>query len=507
MSTEGMVYLVGAGPGDPGLFTIRGKQCLERADVVIYDRLVSMRILGYAPAKAEMIYVGKASSEHTLTQDEINRLLVEKAQQGKTVVRLKGGDPFVFGRGGEEALYLRKHGVPFEIVPGVTSAVAVPAYAGIPVTHREMTSTLAIVTGHERPDKDATSVQWDRIATGIGTLVFLMGVENLAHIVRNLLAYGRDSSTPCAAIRWGTLPKQEVVTGTLADIEKKVQEANLLPPAILVVGEVVRLRQELMWFENRPLFGKRIVVTRSREQASQLSSMIEALGGHVVEIPTIKITPSADMSPLYRCFDVINTYHWLIFTSVNSVQIFFDEMLKCGKDIRDLKGLHIAAIGPATAQALKEKGLVVDVVPEEFRAEGIVRDMKGRIRPGSKVLLPRARGARDVLPEVLRDWGAEVTEVHLYQALTEKVAPEHLEALLTGHVDAITFTSSSTVKNFVKILGDKNIEEVTQTARVVCIGPVTAATAQEMGMRVDKVASEYTIPGLVQALVEMFQES
>jgi len=506
MSGSGIVYLVGAGPGNPGLFTIRGKQCLEKADVVVYDRLVSSSILKYAPAEAELVYVGKAASDHTLPQEEINRLLVERAQQGKTVVRLKGGDPFVFGRGGEEALYLKERGVRFEVVPGITSAVAVPAYAGIPVTHRDMTSSFAVVTGHERPGKETSSIQWEQLASGIGTLVFLMGVENLSNIVHNLLAHGRDGETPCAVIRWGTLPEQEVVTGVLNDIENKVEEANLRPPAILVVGEVVRLRNELMWFENRPLFGKRIVVTRSREQASRLSSLIEELGGQAIEIPTIKIVPNDDMSLLHRSFEAIENYQWLIFTSINGVKIFFEEMAKARKDIRDLKGLEIAAIGPATAQALRDRGLLVDVIPEEFRAEGLNDVLKSRIRPGSRVLLPRARGARDVLPEVLRECGAEVTEIGLYEAVAEQIGPEELQFLSGDRIDAITFTSSSTVKNFVKMLGEGNLKEAVRSAKVVCIGPVTAATAEEMGMRVDKVASQYTIPGLVQALTEVFEE-
>ncbi len=504
MSGIGIVYLVGAGPGDPGLFTIKGKQCLEKADVVVYDRLVSPGILKYARDGAELIYVGKASSDHTLPQQEINRLLVEKAQEGKTVVRLKGGDPFVFGRGGEEALYLKENGVRFEVVPGITSAVAVPAYAGIPVTHRDMTSSFAIITGHERPGKNTSSVRWEQIATGVGTLVFLMGVENLSNIVHNLLMHGRSSETPCAVIRWGTLPDQQVVTGVLADIEDKVEKADLKPPAILVVGEVVRLRNELMWFENRPLFGRRIVVTRSREQASRLSSMIEEFGGQAIEIPAIRVVPSQDMSLLYCSLEMIESFQWLVFTSVNGVKIFFEEMGKTNKDIRDLKGLQIAAIGPATAQALRNRGLIVDVIPEEFRAEGLSEDLKNRVKPGSRVLLPRARGARDILPEVLRSCGAEVTEVGLYEAVAEEVSPENLRVLTEGRVDAITFTSSSTVKNFVKILGEENLRKTIKTAKVVCIGPVTAATAREIGIRVDKVARDYTIPGLVEALLEMF---
>lgn len=506
MQKKGLVYLVGAGPGDPGLFTVKGVECLKKAEVVVYDRLVNPKILEYINPGAELIYVGKASSDHTLTQDGINQVLADEAVKGKVVVRLKGGDPVVFGRGGEEALFLHERGISFEIVPGITSAIAVPAYAGIPVTHREMTSTLAVITGHERPDKKESSIQWDKIATGIGTLVFLMGVENLGFIVRNLLAHGRAPTTPCALIRWGTLPKQEVLTGTLENIETKVREAKFAPPAIIVVGEVVELRDQLNWFENKPLFGKSIVVTRSRAQASQLSAMIEALGGEAIEVPTIIIVPNADMSALHHTFERLESFNWLLFTSVNGVKIFLTELVKSGRDIRDLKGMRIGAIGPATRDALKNMGLVVEFVPEEYRAEGIIQVLEGQINSGDKVLLPRARGARSVLPRMLREWGADVTEVELYEAKTGQIKPGYRDMIMQGKVDAITFTSSSTVHNFVKIIGEEHIENINRTTKIACIGPITADTAIGRGFTVDVIADEYTIPGLVDALVKMFSQ-
>jgi len=506
LKRQGIVYLVGAGPGDPGLFTLKGVECLKKAEVVVFDRLVNPRILAYAGPEAEMIYVGKASSTHTLTQDKINQLLADKACEGKVVVRLKGGDPFVFGRGGEEALFLQERGIAFEIVPGITSAVAVPAYAGIPVTHRDLTSTLAIITGHERLEKQESSIQWDKIATGVGTLVFLMGLENLNFIVNKLVTHGRNPETPCALIRWGTTPEQKVLTGTLANIEARMREAGFKPPALIVVGEVVGLRERLNWFENKPLFGKRIVVTRSRTQASRLSALIEELGGEALEVPTIEIVPNPDMKPLQRAFTQLESFDWLIFTSVNAVKIFLDQLCSAGGDIRDLKDVSIVAIGPATCEVLSQKGLRVDYVPEEYRAEGIVELLQGRVQTGDRVLIPRARGARNVIPAILGDWGADVTEVHIYEARPASIRPEHRDMITAGRVDAITFTSSSTVNNFVKMIGEDGVRNIDRITKVACIGPITAETARRQGFTVDAVASEYTIPGLVDALVKMFNE-
>lgn len=502
MEQKGFVYLVGAGPGDPGLFTIKGKELLARAEVVIYDRLVSPDIIAWANPQAELIYVGKESSRHTLSQDEINALLAQKAAQGKMVVRLKGGDPFVFGRGGEEALYVREQGIDFAVVPGISSAIAVPAYAGIPVTHRDATSSFAVITGHEKPGKEVSSINWKLISTGIGTLVFLMGVENLEYIVRNLLENGRSPETPVALIRRGTMPDQEVVSGRLDNIVARVRAAGLKPPAIIIVGETVELRQELSWWETGPLWGKRILVTRSRHQASVLVKKIRELGGDAIEFPTIEIAEEENLGELHKAFDHIESYHWIIFTSVNAVDIFFRELSNQGHDIRSLAGIKIGAIGPATAARLQKYGLLVELVPEEYQAEGIIKELQTIIKPGQKVLLPRARGARDILPIQLGKLGAMVEEICLYQAIVPRSLNRlSIAAMLEQPIDYITFTSSSTVTNFVDIIGNQQAEELGRRVKVACIGPITAEKARENGLQVDITAREYTIDGLLQSIL------
>ncbi|MEQ8200867.1 MAG: uroporphyrinogen-III C-methyltransferase [Syntrophomonadaceae bacterium] len=502
MAEQGFVYLIGAGPGDPGLFTIKGQQILEKADVVVYDRLIGREILDRARLDAEMIYVGKASSRHALPQEDINRILVEKARQGKIVARLKGGDPFVFGRGGEEAQYVRQHGIGFEVVPGITSAVAVPAYAGIPVTHRDATSSFAVITGHEKPGKQVSSIQWDKIATGIGTLVFLMGVENLESIVSNLLQAGRDADTPVALIRRGTFPDQEVVSGSLGDIVARVQQAGLQPPAIIVVGETVKLRDELKWRENGRLWGTRVVVTRARAQASGLLQRIRDEGGEAIEFPAIEIVRQEDLSALHEAFARLEEYTWIVFTSVNAVDIFFSELQTREIDIRDLKGIKICAIGPATAVKLADRGLKVDLIPEEYRAEGIVAGLRQNIKPAERILLPRAQGARQILPESLREMGAVVDEVIIYRSQTaSRVDEAMLQDLREGNFDYITFTSSSTVTNFVNIIGQENVIHIDAGVKVACIGPITARTARENGFTVDLMPDRYIIGALLDAII------
>lgn len=499
---NGRVYLIGAGPGDPGLLTIKGKKILEKADAVVYDHLVGDRILAFVNPRAELIYVGKISGQHALTQDKINELLVEKASQGKAVARLKGGDPFLFGRGGEEALFVRENGIEFEVVPGVTSAIAVPAYAGIPVTHRDATSSFAVITGHEKPGKTASSVKWKEIANGVGTLVFLMGVENLGFITFKLIENGRDPNTPVALVRWGTLPEQEVLTGTLENIVEKVKESSFKPPAIIIVGEVVDLRKNLSWIEKKPLWGKRIVVTRSRKQASVLADRIMELGGEAIEFPTIEISKENDLSDLYNCFSHIEDYSWIIFTSVNTVDIFFSELSSRGLDIRDLKGIKICAIGPVTKEKLQSKGLQVDILPKEYKAEGIIEELGENIKLGQMVLLPRARGARGILPESIRQMGAQVDEVYLYQAVpAASISSSTRNSIINGQVDVITFTSSSTVTNFVTMIGSENIRRIADQVKVACIGPITAETARKHGFTVDILARQYTIDGLVEAIL------
>lgn len=355
----GRVYLVGAGPGDPGLITIKGSKCIGKADVVVYDRLVNPRLLGYAPPGARLIYAGKSPQGHTLTQDEINKVLVENALAGYTVVRLKGGDPFLFGRGGEEAQSLVKEGIPYELVPGVTSAIAVPAYAGIPVTHRDLTSSFTVVTGHEDPQKEDSRISWEKIAGGSGTLVFLMGVSNLPFIVGKLMENGRSPQTPAAVIRQGTLPEQGTLTGCLMDIAEKVTVADFKPPAVLVVGEVVSLREQLRWFESKPLFGVRVVVTRPREGASYFSDLIEELGGESFEFPAIEVVPPRDFAPLDNALHKAGEYDWIVFTSVNGVNSFFKRLRELEHDIRELQGVRLCAIGPKTREVLETKGLLV----------------------------------------------------------------------------------------------------------------------------------------------------
>ena len=497
----GRVYLVGAGPGDPGLLTVRGLQCLREADALVYDRLANDRLLAEARPDAERIYVGKEPDAHTLTQDEICQLLVRLGLEGKTVCRLKGGDPFVFGRGGEEALALLEVGVPFEIVPGVTSAIAAAAYAGIPVTHRGVATSFAAITGHEDPTKGESSIRWDRLATGVDTLVFLMGVGNLPHIVENLVANGRPAGTPVALVRWGTTPKQRVVTGTLADIVERVAAARLKSPALIVVGEVVALREQLKWFDQRPLFGKRVVVTRSREQASALTEKLEALGASVTEAPTIRIEDLADYAEVDSALRQLATYDWVVFTSVNAVQHVRRRLDVLGLDARAFGGVQLCAIGPATGAALRQFGLRPELVPERFVAESVVEAFAEHDLAGKRVLLPRALEARELIPEKLAERGAHVDVVPVYRTVADERSADMLKQLVaSGEVDVLTFTASSTVHNFVKLVGEEAAHAL--PAEVVCasIGPVTSRTAEEYGLTVAVEASEHTIDGLADAL-------
>jgi uroporphyrinogen III methyltransferase/synthase len=502
---KGKVYLVGAGPGDPGLLTLKGKRCLEEADVVAYDALANPRLLLHAKPDAELIYVGKRGGAHALPQEEIGDLLVERARAGKTVVRLKGGDPFVFGRGGEEAEDLVAAGVPFDIVPGVTSAIAAPAYAGIPLTHRDLTSTVAFVAGHEDPTKADSGVAWDKIATGIGTLVFFMGVGQLPEIARQLLEHGRPPETPAALIRWGTRAEQEVVTGTLATLAERCQ--GMKPPALIVVGEVVALREKLHWFEDRPLFGKRILITRAREQASAFGRLLEAAGAEVLEFPAIQIVPPESWEPLDTAIRRLREYQWAIFTSANGVRCFWDRLDLQGKDARDFFGVTVCAIGPATAAALLERGLRADLVPGEFKAEALVEAVGNERVRGTRVLLARAAEAREVIPEELSRRGAMVDAVPAYRTIKSTSNADELRALLRdGKVHAVTFTSSSTVKHFLDLAGEQ-AAELLRGVVVASIGPITAETASRHGIVSQIVPEKYTIPALADALIRYFQSA
>lgn len=503
--TKGKVFLIGAGPGDVGLMTVKGLDCIKKADVIVYDRLANPRLLNYRKAEAELIYVGKSPKHHTLTQEEINQVLVEQGNAGKVVARLKGGDPYVFGRGGEEGEVLRAAGIAFEVVPGITSAIAAPAYGGIPVTHRDFTSTFTVITGHEDPTKENSNINWPRLAQDPGTLIFLMGVGNLAQIVAQLINNGKDPQTPIALIRWGTRAEQQVVTGVLDNIVAVVEKAKLKSPAVIIVGQVVSLRETLNWFENKPLFGRRILVTRSREQASVLSEQLEALGAEAWEYPTIAIKMPEDLTALDTAIQQVGGYQWLIFTSVNSVKIFFERMKANKVDIRSLGDVRVCAIGPKTREALENKGLLVEVMPAEFRAEAIVEALKERVKAGEKVLLPRADLARPILVESLKMMGLIVDEVTAYQTvISDEDSELLLEKLKEGAIHLATFTSSSTVKNFIKLLNG-NLSLLDGVC-IACIGPITAKTARESGLTVHIVAEEYTTVGLVKAIVQYYNK-
>jgi uroporphyrinogen III methyltransferase / synthase len=505
---SGKVYLVGAGPGDPGLLTLKGKECLEQAHVVLYDYLANPALLQYAPAEAERIYVGRRGRGQYQNQADINRLLIERARAGQIVVRLKGGDPFVFGRGGEEAEAVAAADVDFEIVPGVTAAVAVPAYAGIPVTHRTLASTVTIVTGHEDPSKSETLVEWPKLASTSGTLVFMMGMKTLPTIVARLIREGRSPDTPVAAVRWGSRANQQTIVGTLRDIVTKAVQARFEPPTVIVVGEVVKLREQLNWFERRPLFGKRIVLTRPQEQAREFSQLLSAYGAEPIEIPTIQIVPPASWQAMDQAIARLNDYRWLILTSVNGVAPFMNRLRLAGKDSRALSHVRICAIGPRTAQELGKYGLVPDLVPAQYQAEGILEALRGTEFSGTKVLIPRAETAREILPERLREMGAEVDVVSVYRTVVPAAALDALKQEVEGgRIDVVTFTSSSTVRNFVELVGGAEAaRRIAAQVAVGCIGPITAHTADEYGLPVSIVSRENTVPALAQAIVRHFSE-
>ncbi len=502
--STGKVYLIGAGPGDPGLITLKAKECIERADVVVYDYLASPFLLEYARKDAQIIYVGKKGGDHTLTQDKINQLLVDKAKQGMTVARLKGGDPFVFGRGGEEAQELLAAGAAYEVIPGVTSAISAPAYAGIPVTHREHTPFVSFITGHEDPTKPNTSMQWDVFARSNATLVFLMGVKNLANIVGKLMEHGKAADTPIALVRWGTTSRQQTVTGTLETIVDRVRQAGLKSPAIIVVGPVVSLREELAWFDKKPLFGKKIVVTRARAQASGLTAKLTHLGAHCIEIPTIRIKAPDDTLPLRSAIENIDQYEWLVLTSVNGVKYFFDTLFDMGRDVRVLGHLKFACIGPVTKERLADYGIISDILPETYRAESVVEAFGQTSVKGKRILLPRAMQARTILPEELTKMGARVDEVTAYETVLDDSEKDTLVNLLENNkIDCVTFTSSSTVSNFISLLNEADVRLMSGVT-VASIGPITSETANDLGLPVDIEADPYTIPGLVDALLAYY---
>ncbi|WP_338033264.1 uroporphyrinogen-III C-methyltransferase [Desulfobulbus alkaliphilus] len=510
--TLGKVYLVGAGPGDPGLITLRGKYLLEHAEVVVYDYLANPKLLSYVPKTAEFIYAGKKGGGlHAFTQKDINRLLVKHAQRGKTVVRLKGGDPFIFGRGAEEIQELVAEGIDFEVVPGVTSATAAATYAGIPITHREYTASVAFVTGHEDPAKKMSNISWEKLATGAGTIVIYMGIKTLPSITRKLIDHGRSPDTPVAVVRWASTPQQRSVVGTLETICEVVQQADIKPPALVIIGEVVKLRSTIDWFEKRPLFGKRIVVTRTRDQASDLVAKLEEHGAECLEYATIQIEPVED----YRIFDAamatIAEYQWILFTSINAVSYFFQRLFHLGLDSRHLAGPKIAVVGRATAEKLLQYGLKADLIPEQFTGEGLAKALVQTRVEGSRILLPRAMQAAELLPETLTDAGATVTVAPVYRNVPPPGLGDELRRhLLSGTIDMVTFTSSSTVANFLAMLKADSKDEahaLFSKVQIATIGPVTTATVLEHGLSVAVQPEKYTIADMVQSIVALYRTS
>lgn len=497
----GKVYLVGAGPGDLGLVTLRGKECIEQANVIVYDHLANPEMLSWAREDAEIIYAGKEAGKHALKQEEINVLLVTKAREGKQVVRLKGGDPFVFGRGAEEAKAIVDAGIAFEIVPGITSAIAGPAYAGIPVTHRGQNSHVTFFTGHEDPAKEQSSIDYAALTKLGGTQVMLMGVERIESIARQMMEQGARKDLPVALVRWATTGRQETLVGTLEKIAKQVVEIGFEAPAVAVFGEVVALRENLNWYEKRPLSGKRIVVTRSRKQASELSNRLRVLGAEVVELPTIRIEPPTELREFAELVQDAHSYDWIIFTSPNGVEAFFEMFFKLYDDAREIGPTKIAAIGPATAQRIKDYHLHVDLQPEKFVAEAVVREF---IKQGGvenlRILIARAEKARDVLPKELSGMGAIVDEGFAYRTVPEtRDRTGARRRLLEEGADLITFTSSSTVENFLA-LGLPWPEGM----QIASIGPITSKTARDHGLKIDLEARRHDVEGLVEAICSFF---
>ncbi len=505
---KGIVYLVGAGPGDIGLLTVKGLRCLQKAEVVIYDFHLNAQILNYISHNAEFIYAGKRGGRHTMTQDEINAAIVQKAKEGKIVCRLKGGDPFVFGRGGEEAQILAKEGMAFEVVPGVSSSVAAPAYAGIPLTHRLYSSSFAVIPGYEDTTKEESSIDWAKLATGVGTLVFLMAVKNIDILTAKLIENGRSPDTPVAVVRWGTRPDQKVLVSTLKDIAALVKEKDIKPPAVTIVGDVVTLRDELNWYEKKPLFGHRVLTTREHSGGFE---PLEDLGAEVIQFPTVEIVPPEDWDELDRAIDKIEGYDWLIFTSSNGVDYFFRRFFERERDIRELKGLKICAIGTKTAASIKKFGIRVDLIPGTFNAEGLIKaftdpqgaeSIKSGALPleGIKFLLPRAEVARELFPDKIRELGGIIDVPVAYRAVKPEKHGKMLRRFLKeGRVTIATFTSAATFNNFREILGE-DADELLKDVTIAVIGPVTARAIEKAGLRVHIMPREATVEAMVEEI-------
>jgi uroporphyrinogen III methyltransferase/synthase len=500
--SKSKVYIVGAGPGDIGLLTVKGLKCLQRAEVVVYDFHLNAQVLNYINHDAELIYAGKRGGHHTMTQDEINATLVEKAKEGKTICRLKGGDPFVFGRGGEEAEVLSNEGIRFEIVPGISSAVAAPAYAGIPLTHRAYSSSLAIVPGYEDVTKKESSIDWSRLAIGVGTIVFLMAVKNITQVCQKLIENGRAPDTPVAVIRWGTRADQTTLVGDLSSIPDIVRENEIKPPAVMVVGDVVRLRDSLKWYEERPLFGQRVLVTR--EHSLGFEPLAE-LGAEIIEFHTVRIVPPESWDELDRAIDTIRSYDWLILTSGNGVKYFFRRLFEKGTDIRELKGIKICAIGSKTASMINKFGINVDLVPEKFKAEGLIKSFEEHYgEKGLKnirFLLPRAEVAREVFPDRIRELGGEIDVPAAYRAAKPEMRGRRLKRFFKeGKITIATFTSAATFNNFMEMMGE-DAEALLRDVAISVIGPVTAQAIEKAGLKVSIMPEEATIEAMVNEII------
>lgn len=508
-NSHGIVYLVGAGPGDIGLLTVKGLRCLQKAEAVIYDFHLNAQILNYIRHDAEFIYAGKRGGHHTMTQDEINAAIVAKAREGKIVCRLKGGDPFIFGRGGEEAQVLVQAGIPFEVVPGVSSSVAAPAYAGIPLTHRLYSSSFAVIPGYEDTTKEESSIDWAKLATGVGTLVFLMAVKNIDTLTAKLIEHGRRPDTPVAVIRWGTRSDQRTLISTLKDIAAEVRENEIKPPAVMVVGDVVNLRQELSWYEKKPMFGQRILVTREHMEGFDV---LEDLGAEVVQFSTVEIVPPETWADIDAALDRVQTYDWLIFTSANGVKYFFGRMIEREIDIRELRGIRLCAIGPKTARAIRQFGLRVDLMPEEFRAEGLIEAITKNGRgqgaegegeqslSGMRFLLPRAEKARDIFPDKVRELGGIIDLPVAYRAIKPEYHGRGLRRFLQeGRVTVVTFTSAATFNNFREIMGE-DADELLNRVAIAVIGPVTARAVEKAGLKISIMPEEATVEAMVDSI-------
>ncbi len=500
MGPRGKVYLVGAGPGDIGLLTVKGLRALQEADVVVYDFHLNAQVLNYIKQDAEFVYAGKRGGHHEMSQEEINAILVDRAKRGLKVCRLKGGDPFVFGRGGEEAQVLAKEGIEFEVIPGVSSAVAVPAYAGIPLTHRQFSSSFIVVPGSEAYTKEKSTIDWQVLARWRGTLVFLMAVANIKNVSDRLIENGKDPDTPVAIIRWGTRADQKTVISKLSKVAEDVNAHEIKPPAVVVVGDVVRLRDELNWFEKKPLFGHRVLITRDTTKGYE---KLEALGAEVFQFPTVRVVPVDDFSDLDRCIERIQSYHYLVFTSQNGVRYFFQRFFALGRDIRQLAHLKICAVGEKTEALLRQMGLIVDIVPERFNAEGLVEAFSahGGFR-GKRFLFPKAEKAREVFPEAVIAGGGEIDAPVTYRAIKPSGHGKRLQRFLKeGKITVATFTSGETFKNFVEML-DEPVEELLKDVLIAAIGPVTRKTIEKAGLQVHIMPEKATVEAMVDAIVK-----